>query len=555
MSSANSDVSDPNLVSLLWTLKRALDVAPPGSVPGVTYVHFTLLRKDASYRHDLLDKAVRSPDPGIRELAERVRAAALASGADAAGQGADPARSTATDVRPPVGRGQESVGNGRAPRRAGAAFAVILGVVAVLAGVGVFVATKTGILDRLTQVELKGSLMQDTVLHAGHSYRLIGLVFVEGRATLSIEPGVHILGDPGAALIVTRDARLNARGTAEQPIVFTSAKPVGQRAAGDWGGVVLLGNAPVNTPVSHIEGLDREDARGFFGGGVASDSCGVMQYVRIEYAGYELSKDNELNGLTLGGCGSGTIISHVQVHLASDDGIEVFGGSANLDHIVISRSADDGLDWDRGWTGYGQFILVQMDPRVGDNGIEADNLHADHNATPRSAPTLSNVTIVGSGNPGIAQRAMVLRRGTAGDLRNVLVADFVQDTIDIRDASTVEQVKKGALRFEGLVFDNPSQTRLFEDESGDGNDDAGFDEAGFFRAGSPHAVEIGSRLFKGGASAGAAALVPEYDEALISNAAPVPQGEFWEEAANFVGAVRPGSRASWLDGWTSFPQN
>lgn len=555
MSSSTSDVSDPNLVSLLWSLKRALDVAQPGSVPGVTYVHFTLLRKDAEYRHDLLEKAVRSSDPGIRDLAERLRAAFLASETPVGAHGTGASGAGVSDARTPPAPGRETQGSGRAPRRAGASFAIILVAAAVLVGVGVLVATKTGIVDRLTQIELKGSLVQDTVLRAGGTYRLMGLVFVEGRATLSIEPGVHILGDPGSALIVTRDARLNARGTAEDPIVFTSAQPVGKRATGDWGGLVLLGNAPVNTPVSHIEGLDREDARGFFGGGVVSDSCGVMQYVRIEYAGYELSKDNELNGLTLGGCGSGTIVSHVQVHMASDDAIEVFGGSANLDHIVISRAADDGLDWDRGWTGYGQFILIQMDPRVGDNGIEADNQKADHNASPRSAPTISNLTIIGGGNPGIVQRAMVLRHGTAGDLRNVLIADLVRDSIDIRDASVVEQVKKGSLRFEGLVFDNPAQVRLFEDESGDANDDAGFDESAFFRGGNLRAAEITGRLFEGGVSAGAAALVPQYDDALIRNAAPVPQGEFWDEAASFIGAVRPGSRASWLDGWTSFPES
>ncbi len=522
-------------------------MAPHGSVPGVSYVHFNALRNDEAYRADVLEKALQSSQEEILRLAEEIRALEAGPvGGVKRGPDRSEARGRLADTAGarPVGR-----------RQSGATTAAI-----VLAALGVvggaYLANETGLLDRLALVDVEGSLMQDTLWRANKVYRLNGLVFVEGKAILSIEPGTRILGNPGSALIVTRDANIQARGTAEQPIVFTSVAPVGDRARGDWGGLVLLGNAPVNTSAAHVEGIDREDSRGAYGGRDESDGCGILQYVRIEFAGYEISKDNELNGLTLGGCGSGTILRFVQVHMGLDDGIELFGGTANLSNIVITRAADDGLDWDRGWTGSGQFIVIAQDAAKGDSGIEADNLKDDPNATPRSAPTLSNVTILGGGNPAVAQRGITLRRGTGADLRNTLIAGFSLDAIDVRDRATVEQIETGALKADALVFSDAVGGRIFESEEGTGDDDGGFDEAGFFQGAKVRSAVVPSALIPASAySPTAPDFTPDYNESLTSLVAPIPQGEFWDEAANFVGAIRPGSRTDWLDGWTAFPEH
>lgn len=132
----------------------------------------------------------------------------------------------------------------------------------------------------------------------------------------------------------------------------------------------MLGSAPVNRADAQIEGVPHGDTRGAFGGSDAGSSCGIMEYTRIEFAGFEVYANNELNGLTLGGCGDGTIVRHVQVHRALDDGIEVFGGTVDLQNIVITGAGDDSLDWDMGWRGRVQFLAIQQHADTGDNAFE-----------------------------------------------------------------------------------------------------------------------------------------------------------------------------------------
>lgn len=553
MAVTSPDHQRAHLLSLLWSLKRAIDRAPHGSIPGVSYIHFNALRNDDVYRADVLEKAMLSQVEEIRTIAEEIRTIEAEADQAAAAPAHEPADVNPfahAEIPPPP----QAVAEPRARRGISGLTTIAFALALTGLVVGGYWASESRLMDHMSQLQVSGSLTEDKVWHAGKTYHLDGLVFVEGNATLTIEPGVRILGEPGSALIVTRDARINARGTVDEPIVFTSAKPEGERARGDWGGVVLLGNAPVNTPVAHIEGVDEDDPRGAFGGSDASESCGILQYVRIEFAGHEISKDNELNGLTLGGCGSGTILRYVQVHMGLDDGVELFGGSANLSHVVISRAGDDGLDWDRGWKGNGQFIVIQQDDRDGDNGIEADNLKSNPNAEPRSAPTISNLTIVNGGDPVVAQRGMTLRRGTGADLRNVLLAGFSADAIDVRDVATVEQTVAGTLRTEAVVFTEPAGAGLFESETGEADDDGGFDEAAFFQNASTSSVFIQERVLPRAAHDRTAPdFTPSYNEALMRINAPIPQGEFWDEAANYVGAIRPGSRSTWLDRWTSFP--
>ena len=275
---------------------------------------------------------------------------------------------------------------------------------------------------------------------------------------------------------------MHARGTADEPIVFTSAKPEGSRAGGDWGGVVLLGNAPINRGQANVEGIPTSDGRGVFGGGDPRSNCGVLEYVRVEFAGYAIGTDNELNGLTFGGCGSETLVRHVQVHRAHDDGIEIFGGAVDLKYVLVSHAGDDALDWDMGWTGRARFLIVQQHPELGGSGFEGDNWSDDPDAEPVSRPRIYNVTMVGSGRSGRTQRAMVIRNGSGGEFRNFLITGFPLESIDFRGELTADRIASKTLSFGSIAMSTTGADgrTYFADESGARDDDGGFDERRYF---------------------------------------------------------------------------
>jgi hypothetical protein len=297
-------------------------------------------------------------------------------------------------------------------------------------------------------IELRGDLAGDQHWTAAKEIYLRETVFLTS-GTLTIDPGSVIKGDPGAALVISRGARINAVGTPTAPILFTAATRPGFRKAGDWGGLVLLGGAPININPANaatdekIEGFpDSAGDRIRYGGNDAAHDCGELKYVRIEFAGFEIAENNEINGLTMGGCGSATKIEYVQVHRGADDGVEIFGGTVNIKHILITVPDDDGLDTDFGWSGKGQFIIVQQGANRGNNGFEWDNRNNVPNALPRNNPQIYNATLIGSnanfGGSANAegQRAMVLRRGTAGTIRNLIIMTFNDYPIDIDGADT-----------------------------------------------------------------------------------------------------------------------
>jgi hypothetical protein len=280
-----------------------------------------------------------------------------------------------------------------------------------------------------TDLAVSGTITADTTWGCEHNYVLSGQVFVQNNATLTIEAGTEIRGNDGAVLIVTRGSDLQAVGTAADPIIFTSNQPVGERRASDWGGVLLLGNATVNEGENvFFEAGDMNDQRYYYGpnnGGTANDdtgSCGNLQFVEIHFGGFPImgADNKEYNGLTVGGCGSGTTLSNIHVHRGSDDGIEFFGGAANLDHAVITFVDDDGLDWDFGWSGRAQFLVIHM-LAAGDKGIEANNNEAGTLSTPRSAPTVYNMTLVGAGGTEVGA---ILRAATRGIIRNSIIQNW-----------------------------------------------------------------------------------------------------------------------------------
>jgi hypothetical protein len=293
-------------------------------------------------------------------------------------------------------------------------------------------------------------------------YILKSIIHVD-NAVLTIEPGTTIAGDRGSAIIVTRTGQLIAEGTAAAPIVFTANFPEGMRGVGNnnWGGVLMNGKAAINVTGgdNKAEGL-ADEPRNRYGGGATPDnahSCGKLRYVRIEFAGQPLSANDELNGLTLNACGTGTVVDYVQVHRGIDDGIELFGGSVNMKHLVVTGSDDDGLDWDQGWTGKAQFLVVQQLPGRGNHGIEADSNRASQDAMPRSSPTLFNVTLVGrapdSSDPGEGRsRGMVLRVGTAGLINNAIVTNFNDWAMFVDGSNSQARWTDGSLGVKNSIF-------------------------------------------------------------------------------------------------------
>ena len=392
-------------------------------------------------------------------------------------------------------------------------------------------------------VRVSGAIESSVTWTSNNTYLLESLVYVEDGAVLTIEPGTTILGEPGSALIVTTTGRINAQGTAERPIVMTSSRTPGSRQTGDWGGVALLGNAPINIPVGQLEGVDSAEDRARYGGNDDAHNCGTLRYVRIEFAGFELSPDNELNGLTLAGCGRTTVLEYIQVHRGDDDGIEFFGGSANIRYAVISHAADDGLDWDEGWTGKAQFIVITQISAVGDNGIEADNLADNNDATPRSNPTIYNMTMVGSNDPAAQQRGMLLRRGTAAYIANTIVTGFTNG-IAIRDDATVANTGAGRLAIEhSIVYNTGGHSTNVE----------GFDINAWLAAQTGMIFDQNPELANP-FNFGNPNLVPAASSPAVAGIAP-PNDGFFDTSANYIGAFRPGATTTWMDGWTSFPEN
>lgn len=383
-------------------------------------------------------------------------------------------------------------------------------------------------------------------------YVLDGIVMVQPGSRLMIEPGVHVRGRPGSALVVAQGGFLHAKGTAAQPIVLTSAQEEGLRNPGDWGGLVLLGRAPINAGASIVEGFPSGDSRGAYGGTDPDHACGVLEYVRIEFAGFEAFANNELNGLTLGGCGANTVVSHVHVHRALDDGVELFGGTVDMNHILVTQAGDDALDWDQGWTGRLQFFISQQTD-AGDNAWEGDNQSSSPDATPRSLPKIYNATLIG-GERG-AQRAMTLRSGTGGHFANIIASGFGLEFADLRGTQTPKLIESGSLTFESIVLHDIGSERLqagASRETGSEDDDGGFSESNYFfnqldsiYTRSSLRIPVASR------SARKPTFTPS-GEFEGQSAAP-PRGEFWEESARFPGAVAPGDAQPWYEGWTAFP--
>ena len=335
------------------------------------------------------------------------------------------------------------------------------------------------------QTTISGNITSNTTWTNNQVYLLSGFVRVMDGATLTIQEGTLIKGDydTQGTLIVERGGKLIANGNAQQPIVFTSAKPAGIDAStgapfrdyGDWGGVIICGRASVNQPANSANGTAQGEAMveggvgSFYGGGATpndDDNSGSLTYVRIEYGGIPFQPNSEINGLTLCGVGRGTTIDHIQISYVGDDAIECFGGTVNVKHIVCYRNWDDDFDTDFGYRGHVQFGLSVRDPQIADqsgsNGFESDNDAQGNAYDPFTQPHYSNMTVVGPYTFDATinsnyKRGIHFRRNSQASIFNSIVTGYPVGLL-IDGSTTQDNAANGLLRVQHNVLGNMTDT-------------------------------------------------------------------------------------------------
>jgi len=319
------------------------------------------------------------------------------------------------------------------------------------------------------RIDVTSDVLADTTWEAPHTYVLTKPIYVRNYAVLTIEAGVTVLGetadsDPAGALVVLPESELVTLGTASAPVVFTSAEPAGQRAAGDWHGVALLGDAPLNTADGTgyfywFEDIIPDMSWLRYGGSDNSQSCGSLTYTRIEFAGYESIQDDYLPGLFLGGCGSSTAVDHVQVHRSGGNNIVLAGGSAPVRYIVSTYPFWTPLVGVNGWTGSAQFVVGFVDSS-GDASLTAQTDYADPTLTPATKPHIYNATFAGSN-----WRALHYLMGSQGLVVNSVVVGQ-DNAVVLTDPATIDHAIAGDLDIRTTLFDgynNLVYTQRLED--------------------------------------------------------------------------------------------
>jgi hypothetical protein len=434
--------------------------------------------------------------------------------------------------------------------------------------------------------EVSGDITASRTFDASKNWLLKGLVSVKAGQTLTIEKGTVIKGDNAskAILLVERGGKIIAQGTADEPIVFTSQAAEGQKKPGDWGGLIILGNAPVNLPNPSVEGILKAGAGAAagttYGGTDPNDSSGVLSYVRVEYSGILVATDNEVNGITFGGVGRGTKVDHVQVRQTLDDCFEFFGGTVDGKYLACQSNQDDGFDFDNGYTGRLQFLVLQQDPNHegDDNGIESDNDAEGSANLPQTAPVMYNASLFGKNKSvGGQQLGLLLRKNTRGTYKNLVVTGF-QAGLDLRNSIGAGTASELTLT-NSLVFGSTGATATYavtdhiayvEDKltvpseisnpdeqtkykaRPDWNDDSALDEITWFKT-----TMTGNRWVDPTVAGAFNRTAPVFGPAtsLTENAAPPPNDGFFDATATYMGAFKDaadtwattGKWASWSD--------
>lgn len=422
---------------------------------------------------------------------------------------------------------------------------------------------------------LTGNITSNRSLSSDTVYTLSGYVKVQSGVTLSIEPGTTIIGDstvPGSSLWILRGGQINAQGTAAAPIVFTSAKAPGTRAPGDWGGIIIIGNGIINrTGTINTEGPVGV-AEVYSGGANNADNSGTLRYVRIEFAGYDVSGGNasELNGLSLYAVGSGTTLEYIQTVSGLDDSFEWWGGAVDGRFLVSYESGDDHFDWSEGYVGRNQYLIAYQSQRLqpapgagtlstDPQGIEADGCNGSgcttgFRSTPFSDPTFANLTILGMGATETTASGgfgVVLRRGTKGLLANSIIANWKGIGLTVRDSVTGNLTTADSLNATDLVF---AANTLDHDTVG-----ANYGQASVFTADN-HRTAASVAAILTNTTATSLNWTPLGTAAAGCGTVAIPAartGAFFGgtlATTTFCGAVNPAGPL-WYQGWTSYAAN
>ncbi|RYY56712.1 MAG: hypothetical protein EOO09_05620 [Chitinophagaceae bacterium] len=328
-------------------------------------------------------------------------------------------------------------------------------------------------------ITVQGRISSDTTFRKGNTYILRGPVYIVNNSTLTIEAGVTVkcalTTSDVTALVISRGSKIMAAGTADEPIIFTSASA--NPTSGDWGGIILCGKANINTSFAgtgggpgtfEVEGgINNANNDAIAGGGATpddNDNTGVLQYVRIEYAGYAAQPDKELNSLTLAAVGRGTTIDHIQVSYAKDDAYEWFGGTVNCKYLIAYKTQDDDFDTDNGFSGKIQFGLVLRDSLIADistsEAFESDNNSGGTAVTPETSPIFSNITAIGPratlsniGN-SLFRAGAQIRRNSSLSLFNSIIMGWPQGVLidGTTGVSTVLNIEDSSLRLRNNTF-------------------------------------------------------------------------------------------------------
>ncbi|MFC7379429.1 hypothetical protein [Brevundimonas sp. GCM10030266] len=377
------------------------------------------------------------------------------------------------------------------------------------------------------------------------------------QGILTIEAGVRLYGSAGSDyLLVNRGSQIFAEGTATNPIIFTSRANIDgtttESSQGQWGGVVLAGRAPtavcpvgVTAPnvacVGQIEGTSAN-----YGGNTAGDSSGRLRYVQIRYSGFEISPNNELQALTLAGVGTGTTVEYIQAYNSSDDGIEIFGGTVNLRHIVINGADDDGFDVDTGWQGGAQFGIITQRATAVTNGSRGFEWSAAPSGTTYyTRPRVSNWTIVGRNAAVAADAVLTLNTGVNPTIINSVVTNpstSAAACLDIDDAQTVANNPV----FRSVYF---ACSRPYENDS---NVNAAATEAVFITATNINNTAAGTSTMTAPAGATLQAQSLAFINGTNESAVPVtnaPAVYSWFQNVTYIGAVQ-NAADTWFTGWT-----
>jgi hypothetical protein len=398
--------------------------------------------------------------------------------------------------------------------------------------------------DIHADVVLKGNITKNKTLFAKDSIVLAGQTFVKAGVTLTIEKGttIYALADDGKglapALVIERGARIVAEGTADDPITFTSVLPqdiLNRNPWGNWGGLIILGNAPVNIGETYIEGLVGVP----YGGNDPDDDSGILKYVRVWYGGRSIGQDNEINGITFGGVGRGTTVEYCEVAYNLDDGFEMFGGTVDIKYCAAIFCGDDYFDTDLGYQGRGQFLFALMGAEEGNRAFEMDNDGSNMDLQPRSFPQFHNVTIIGSGESASADndQCIRLREGTGGDFRNMIIYQGKDYAVRISDDPTIALVTDNAVNAtapnyiyfspNNIIFETPNTFRGDNGVYTFVDADPGFSINGREEGGSIN-------------------ILPSTDGPAFLDVDELPNDGFFEQV-NFKGAF---GAQNWLNGWS-----